>query len=145
MDLFKDCYNGLLSNLYTILAFCYDYYVIILKFEIFYHLGGKDMPFNDSKISMPVSQAQQETLKTELGKTMPLLGKSENFLMVGFQDNYDLYMGGKKLTKGAYISVSLFGEASSEIYSQMTGEICNLFERELQIPKENIYLSLIHI
>lgn len=51
------------------------------------------MPFIDSKISMPVSQAQQETLKTELGKTMPLLGKSENFLMVGFQDNYDLYMG----------------------------------------------------
>ena len=72
---------------------------------------------------------------------MPLLGKSENFLMVGFQDNYDLYMGGKKLTKGAYISVSLFGEASSEIYSQMTGEICNLFERELQIPKENIYIT----
>ena len=40
--------------------------------------------------------------------------------MVGFEDNYDLYMGGSKLDKGAYVSVSLFGQASPSAYSEMT-------------------------
>ena len=99
------------------------------------------MPFIDSKISIPVSQAQQETIKTELGKTVSILGKSENFLMVGFEDNYDLFMGGKKLEKGAYISVSLFGNASSDAYNRMTGELCSIFEKELGIPKNQIYIT----
>lgn len=65
------------------------------------------MPFIDSKITLPVSQEKREIIKTELGKAVALLSKPESFLMVGFEDNYDLYMGGKKLDKGAYVAVSL--------------------------------------
>jgi hypothetical protein len=31
--------------------------------------------------------------------------------MVGMEDNYDLRMAGKKLEKGAYVAVSLLGNA----------------------------------
>lgn len=99
------------------------------------------MPFIDSKITIPVSPEKRETIKTELGKTVSLLGKSESFLMVGFEDNYDLYMGGNKLEKGAYVSVSLFGSAPSDVYNRMTAEICKILERELNIPGASVYVT----
>ena len=92
------------------------------------------MPFIDSKITVPVSQEKKDVLKAEFGKAMSLIGKPESFLMVGFEDNYDLYMGGKKLEKGAYVSVSLFGAASKSAYESMTEKICELYEKELGIP-----------
>ncbi len=99
------------------------------------------MPFIDSKITVPVSAEKRESIKAQLGQAVSLLGKSENFLMVGFEDNYDLYMGGEKLEKGAYVSVSLFGSASSDAYSKMTGEICSLYQSELGIPGDKIYVT----
>ena len=73
------------------------------------------MPFIDSKVTISLSEEKKEALKTELGKAISILNKPESYLMLGFEDNYDLYMGGKKLDKGAYVSVSLFGSASSAL------------------------------
>lgn len=99
------------------------------------------MPFIDSKITLSVSQEKRETLKSELGKAVAILNKPESFLMVGFEDNYDLYMGGKRLDKGAYVSVSLFGNASKSAYENMTKKICELYERELGIPGNAVYVT----
>ena len=62
------------------------------------------MPFIDSKISIPVSREERENLKADLGRAISIVNKPEGFLMLGFEDNYDLYMGGKKLDKGAFVS-----------------------------------------
>ena len=99
------------------------------------------MPFIDSKITVSVSQEKREAMKSELGKAVSILGKPESFLMVGFEDNYDLYMGGKKLEKGAYVAVSLFGNASGSAYEKMTAKICELYEKELGIPQDAIYVT----
>lgn len=99
------------------------------------------MPFIDSKITVPVSQEKREVIKSELGKAISLLNKPESFLMIGFEDNYDLYMAGNKLEKGAYVSVSLLGKASKPAYANMTATICELYERELGIPGEGVYVS----
>lgn len=99
------------------------------------------MPFIDSKITLSVSQEKREVLKAELGKAVAILGKPEGFLMVGFEDNYDLYMGGKRLEKGAYVAVSLFGSASGSAYENMTAKICELYEKELGIPGNTVYVT----
>ena len=99
------------------------------------------MPFIDSKISVKVSDEKKEKIKSELGKAVSLLHKSENFLMVGIADDYDLYMAGDKLDKGAYVEVSLFGSASSADYSKMTGAICELLQKELDIPGNHVYVT----
>ena len=99
------------------------------------------MPFIDSKITVSVSQEKREAMKSELGKAVSILGKPESFLMVGFEDNYDLYMGGKKLEKGAYVAVRLFGNASGSAYEKMTAKICELYEKELGIPQDAIYVT----
>lgn len=99
------------------------------------------MPFIDSKITVSVPDETKESIKTELGKAVAILSKPESFLMIGFEDNYDLYMGGRKLDKGAYVAVSLFGNASSSAYEQMTAKICEIYEKELGIPGNSVYVT----
>lgn len=99
------------------------------------------MPFIDSKITLPVSSEQKESIKTKLGQAVSIIHKPESFLMVGIEDNYDLYMGGNKLEKGVYVAVSLFGNASSSDYNKMTGEICKIYEEELGIPGRSVYVT----
>lgn len=99
------------------------------------------MPFIDSKISVKVSPEKKETLKAGFGALMPVLGKSETYLMVGIEDGFDLWMGGKKTEKGAYVSVSLLGNAPSSKYEEMTKEICALLARELDIDGSCVYVT----
>ncbi|MBP5179588.1 MAG: hypothetical protein J6066_08450 [Lachnospiraceae bacterium] len=99
------------------------------------------MPFIDSKITVAVDAAKKEELKAELGKLMATLHKSETYLMVGIEDKYDLWLGGKKLEKGAYVSVSLYGSAAPKDFSTMTGQICEVYSRLLSIPGDAIYVT----
>lgn len=99
------------------------------------------MPFIDSKLTVKVTEEQKESVKAKLGQAVRLLNKSETYLMVGFEDGYDLYVGGRKLDKGAYVSVSLFGSASSDAYRKMTGEICRILSEELGIPGDAVYVT----
>lgn len=99
------------------------------------------MPFIDSKIAGAVSSEKKEIIKRRLGEAVSILGKSENFLMVGFDDNYDLYMGGKQLEKGVFVSVALFGNASTDAYNQMTKAICDIYAEELGISGDKVYVT----
>ena len=99
------------------------------------------MPFIDAKVTVSLADAQKEALKTSFGKAIPTLHKAETYLMVGIQDNCDLWMAGQKLARGAYVSVSLFGNASPADYSAMTGEICSILQDQLGIPGNSVYVT----
>ena len=99
------------------------------------------MPFIDSKITVAVSDEKKEELKSELGKLMATLHKNETYLIVGIEDKYNLWFGGKKLEKGAYVSVSLLGNASSKDFETMTGQICDVYSKLLGIPGNAIYVT----
>ena len=99
------------------------------------------MPFINSKITMKITDQQKEEIKTELGKLISTLNKTETYLMVGIEDSYDLWLGGKKLEKGAYVSVSLYGNAPKESYDKLTGQICNLLSDKLGIPGNAVYVT----
>ena len=99
------------------------------------------MPFIDVKTTLNLTDTEKENLKTELGKTMEILGKSETYLMVGIQDNYTLFMGGQHLSKGAYVEFSLLGNSSSEDYKKVSKAICDMFESLLSVPAECVYIT----
>lgn len=100
------------------------------------------MPFIDSKISCKVTPDKQEVLKTALGQLISTIpGKSETFLMVGFNDEYPLYFGGQKLDKGAFVEIKIFGSASDDALEALTGKVCALYEKELGIPQNYIYVK----
>ena len=58
------------------------------------------MPFIDSKVTVKVSDQQKEEIKSELGRLIATLNKSETYLMVGIEDSYDLWLGKGRLCRG---------------------------------------------
>lgn len=99
------------------------------------------MPMIDSKVTVPLPQEKRDVLKAEFGKAISILGKPESYLMLGFEDNYDLYFGGKKLDKGAFISVQLLGEVNPAASEKMSAKLCEILEKELGIPDDKIYIT----
>lgn len=100
------------------------------------------MPFINSKVSVTISKEQEESIKTKLGKAIALIpGKSEYWLMVGFEDNYSLYFKGVKEAKVAFVEVKLFQKADSLAYEKLTQAICSIYKEELGIPGDKIYIS----
>ncbi|MDO4807060.1 MAG: phenylpyruvate tautomerase MIF-related protein [Coriobacteriales bacterium] len=99
------------------------------------------MPFVDAKITVPVSTEKRDAIKSGLGKAISVFGKGESYLMVGIDDNYSLWLGGRKLEKGAFVSVSLIGDTPDEGCSRFTAHICDLLRRELDIPGESVYVT----
>ena len=99
------------------------------------------MPFIDSKVTVKMSDDQKETLKSSLGQAITTMNKTESYLMVGINDGYDLFMGGKKLDKGAYVEVSVFGDVTPKACDAMTGKICDIFADVRGIPGNAVYVT----
>ena len=88
------------------------------------------MPYIDCKLTETLDEEKREAVKTKLGRAISLLHKPESYLMVGFTEGYALYFAGKKLEKGAYVAVSLFGAASASDCEKMTAAVCDILEEE---------------
>ena len=100
------------------------------------------MPFINSKVTVKMTEEKKEAIKSRLGEAVAsTIGKSESWLMVGFEDSYDLYFQGNRSEESAYIEVSIYGKASSSAFNALTGVICDIFESELSIPKNRIYVK----
>lgn len=88
------------------------------------------MPFIGSRVTVKLTKEKKDTIKKRLGEAISLIpGKSESFLMVGFEDNYSLYFGGKELEKGAFVEVKIFGKATEEDYNKVTAAICSIYDK----------------
>lgn len=99
------------------------------------------MPMIESKITLHLDEAKREEIKRELGKAVGILGKSENYLMVSFEEGATLYFAGKEMERGAFVSVKLFGSVEEAASNRMSGEICRIFKNALGIEGENIYIT----
>ena len=99
------------------------------------------MPLIDAKVTMKVTDGQKEEIKSAFGKLISTLNKPESYLMVGFEDEYCLYFAGEKLEKGAFISVDIFGSPNSSAFDRMTERICEIYQEELDIPGNHIYVE----
>lgn len=99
------------------------------------------MPFIDCKITEKLTEEKKDKIKSELGKQISLMHKTESYLMVGIADGYSLYFAGKKLEKGAYVSVSLFGEPAPSDCRKFTSALCATLEKELGISGANVYVT----
>ena len=100
------------------------------------------MPFIDVKTSVPMEEAQKESIKSRLGEAIRLIpGKSESWLMVGLEDNYRLYFKGNQDAPAAFVQVEVYGGENGSAFAQLTGEITNILHTELEIPADRIYVA----
>ncbi|MGN0152202.1 MAG: phenylpyruvate tautomerase MIF-related protein [Wujia sp.] len=100
------------------------------------------MPFINSKISMSITKEQECEIKTQLGqaiKTIP--GKSESWLMLGFEPEYSLYFRGDNTEPMAFVEVSVFGTENRQAFSELTARICDIFQKVLGIAPDHVYVK----
>ena len=70
------------------------------------------MPFINVKVSVPLTEEKRIAVKSALGQSIAVMGKSEDYLMVGFEENVPLYFAGEKEEKCAFVDVRVFGVAA---------------------------------
>lgn len=100
------------------------------------------MPFINSKVSVSISEEKEEELKTRLGQAITLIpGKSESWLMVGFEDSCHLYFRGDNSQPAAFIEVKVYGNENPSAFNALTAEITKIFNEVLGIAPDHIYIK----
>ena len=99
------------------------------------------MPFINTKYSQKITPEQETELKTALGSAVSILGKTESWLMLGFEQECSLYFRGEKSENIAFVDVSLYGPASPASCDKMTAEICRIYTDVLGVPADKRYVK----
>lgn len=99
------------------------------------------MPFINTNTNVAVSNEQREQLKTELGKAIECVGKSESWLMLSFEDNCKMYFKGDSSSPMAFVDISVFGRSTDEGCEKMTKELCRIYSEILGISPDKLYIK----
>lgn len=99
------------------------------------------MPFIHSKISTGITKEQETQLKTLLGQAISTIGKTESWLMLGFEPECSLYFRGDNSQPMAFVEVSIFGSENRQAFDAMTGKICDIFKNVLGIAPDHVYVK----
>ncbi len=100
------------------------------------------MPFINSKVNVKISKDQETQIKSKLGQAITAIpGKSESWLMVGFEDEYKLYFRGDNTQPTAFVEVSVYGSENPSAFTALTGKICGIYQEVLGISPDHVYVK----
>ena len=100
------------------------------------------MPYIHTKVSKEISPEQEKSLKTQLGEAISLLpGKSEQWLMLDFEQQCHMYFQGNQNNPCAMVEVKVFGGFTGEQYEALTEKISQIFHQVLGIQPSRIYVT----
>lgn len=99
------------------------------------------MPFIHTRVNRPITQEQESALARQLGQAITILGKSENWLMLQFDDNCRLYFKGDSQKPLAFVNVKLLGSAEKDAYERLTARITQILADALSIAPDGIYVE----
>lgn len=97
------------------------------------------MPFIHTMTNLPLSRQTEEKLRAAYGEAAELIGKSENWLMLRFEDGCRLWMAGGE-EPAAMVQVDLYGKAAAAQYEAMTARLTAALEQELGLAPERVYV-----
>lgn len=98
------------------------------------------MPYIHVQTNLPVSETEQELLKTRLGEAIDALpGKSERWLMVRVEPECALWMAGTD-EGAAMVNVFLYGGAPAQACEALTARICEMLDAVLSLDPARVYV-----
>lgn len=100
------------------------------------------MPMIETKLSMALTPEKEARLKERFGKAISLIpGKSEEWLMLQFEDNCRMYFGGNQDGPVVFVEVRLLHSAPREAYEAMTKELTKILTEELSVDPARMYIK----
>lgn len=100
------------------------------------------MPFIRITTNTALSGKDKAEIKTELGKAITTLHKSEQWLMVGFDvvDKDSLYFQGKD--EGcAIVEISVYGTINDSDFDPMTKKVTTIVSKASGLDPDRIYVN----
>lgn len=99
------------------------------------------MPFIHVRTNQAVKSPAEKEIVQRLGAAMPLIGKSERWLMTQCEAECRLSFQGKNDMPIAFVSVALFGGADDAAYDAMTRAITSIVSDTLGVSPDCIYVQ----
>ena len=99
------------------------------------------MPFIHVRTTKPVEKKTEKELTARIGNMMPLIGKSEQWLMVGCEEKCHLYFRGSDEKDLAFVTAAVFGKMVPAQADALTGEITSAVSELLGIAPDCIYIQ----
>lgn len=96
------------------------------------------MPYIKTSTNINISPDKLELLKERIGKAISIMGKPESYLMLEFEDNKKMYFSGNN-DPLAFLDVKVLGSLNNT--NEMTEELTNIINSELNIPTNRIYIA----
>lgn len=97
------------------------------------------MPYIKTSTNINIDDIKLSNIKSKMGEAIRLMGKSEDWLMLEFNDNAKMYFKGNKDNPIAFLDVKVLGSVNNS--NEMTRELTNIISSELGIAPNNIYIS----
>lgn len=99
------------------------------------------MPYINLKTNTKIDKEKEIKIKERLGNAIQLLNKTEDWLMIDFTDQCNLYFAGNADKLIAYVDIKIWGQGTRELFSNMTLEVTKILQEELGIDGKNVYVS----
>jgi len=100
------------------------------------------MPYINAKLTIKLDNEQKEELQhIFLSLMSDVFNKPTSFVMTNIEDNTELRMGDKKLEKGAYIEIKLFGNTNKSACNVFSKKICESLDKKYDIASESVYIT----
>ncbi len=96
------------------------------------------MPYIHVQTNTAIAPEQRQAMTKEFGEAITIVGKSESWLMLRFEDGCAMAFRGRDDCSMAFVSVSLYGGGRN--LDTFTGKVCQILHRELGIDPDQIYV-----
>ena len=97
------------------------------------------MPYIKTTTNVSIDEIKLSNIKSKMGEAIRLMGKTEDWLMLSFEDNIKMFFKGNSENPMAFIEVKVLGSVNNS--NEMTAELTNIISSELGITPNNIYIS----
>lgn len=99
------------------------------------------MPYIHTMTNVGISGKKEQIIKQRMGEAIELIpGKTENWLMLSFQDDAHMYFKGAD-DPCAICQVKLYGSATEDAYEKLTAALTDILCEELDLVTDRIYVT----
>lgn len=99
------------------------------------------MPMIKTMANVKISEKQEKILKEKMGEAITTIpGKSENWLMLSFEGDCNLYFRGSRLEPIAYLEVKTYGQFGASVTEELTKKLTKIINEVLSIAPDHIYI-----
>ena len=100
------------------------------------------MPYIEAKLSIELNDSQKDELQAKLVQAVSsAFTKPNAYIMTNIEDEKSLYMGDKKVEKGAYVEVKALGTVTKRSCQTAKKTICDIVTNDYGLEVILVYIT----